>query len=170
MWVPFRSHSQVAQSQQTRFMHVPFRVPITTTCQYPVPCRGAPCGCPSAPIRKSPNLSKRASCTCPSAYQSQPPAHIRSPVGAPLVGALRGTFWRPDLDAIALEPTSIRSRAAADVRHFRFGGKMAGRIGAPDPWAIASNWDKTSRHDLIRAQLRQKRREQCKSQCAVAHS
>ena len=60
MWVPFCSHSQVAHSQQTRFMHVPFRVPITTTCQYPVPCRGTPCGCPLWPI-----LATGFRCDCP---------------------------------------------------------------------------------------------------------
>ena len=96
------------------------------------------------------------------------------PAAAPVqrIQALRGRLSRftPWRAVRFLGPTAIRARAAADLRHFRFGGKMACRIGAPDPWAIASNWDKTSRHDLIRAQLRQNRREQCKSQCAVAHS
>ena len=96
------------------------------------------------------------------------------PAAAPVqrIQALRGRLSRftPWRAVRFLGPTSIRSRPTADVPDFRFRGKMAGRIGAPDPWAIASNWDKTSRHDLIRAQLRQKRREQCKSQCAVAQS
>ena len=105
-------------------MPVPFRVPITTTCQYPVPCRGAPCGCPSAPIRKSSNLSKRASCPCPCACQSHPPASIRSPVGAPLVGAHSLPFASRPISANALH---ARALPRTNHTHLPISGPLQGR-------------------------------------------
>ena len=37
-----------------------------------------------------------------------PNAERRQTVGAPLVGALRGLLWRPNLDAIALKAAAAR--------------------------------------------------------------
>ncbi len=49
------------------------------------------------------------------------------------IQALRERLSRftPWLAARFLGPTSIQARAAADFRDFRFGGKMACRIGSP---------------------------------------
>ena len=56
-------------------------------------------------------------------------------VGAPLVGALRGTFWRPDLDAIALLPNRLTAQTASSVVSCISGGASA-LTSFPRPWTM----------------------------------